>query len=333
MKTYISTLFLALILVISYSSNTQAKKLYKTVDESGNVSFSDHVPAEDVKHRRETLNKEGRVLEVTEREKSKEEQARERQLKILRKKQEKIIQSQKTYDESLLRTYHSKQEMETELKEKLADIESRKKLIENTIAQQTDRLDVAQKKAATYERNRKPIPNSILKDIKNIQADIEKSREKVKENLALQEKVTEEYKVNIKRFLLITQASETSSNDKVSSIQEADVSGLFRCENDDQCKKAWEIAKIFVDSFSTTPADVTTDNLIMHSLPIRDADFSLSIAKLSARRNEIFLFLDVHCRESSLGRELCESRKIQELRSSFRPYVNERLSKQAAENP
>ncbi|CAG1020262.1 hypothetical protein DOJK_00218 [Patescibacteria group bacterium] len=325
MKTSIS--FLLIVLIFSFSIPVYAKKLYKTVDETGKVSFSDQIPPEDTKHQHETLTKDARVINVTEKEKSKEQQEREHLLQSLRKKQEKIIQKQKSHDEALLRSYHSKEEMERELKEKLQTIEGQKKLLEGEVVQHTERLDVTQKKAATYERNAQPIPKSILQDIKSIQADIDKTKENIKENLALQAKITDEYQTNMRRFLLLTQKPETEQKDKVSSIEEADAIGLFRCENDYQCKKAWEIAKTFVDSNSITPADINTENLVMHALPTKDGDFSLSIAKLSGRHDEIYLFLDAHCRESSLGEELCASKKMQELRSSFRSYVNERLSK------
>lgn len=327
MKTSISSALLIVLAMSLNIPNVYAKKLYKTVDETGKVSFSDQLAPEDTKHQHETLSKDARVLSVTEKEKSKEQQERDRLLESLRKKQEKIIQKQKAHDEALLRSYHSKEEIERELKEKLQGLDTQKKLLEGEVVQHTSRLDVAEKKAATYERNAQPIPKSVLEDIKMIKQEITRAKENIKENQALQARITEEYQTNIRRFLLLTQTPETEQKDKTSSIEEADSIGLFRCENDHQCKKAWEIAKVFVDSNSTTPADINTDNLVMHALPSKDSDFSLSIAKLSGRHEEIYLFLDVHCRESSLGKELCASKKIQDLRTSFRPYVNERLSK------
>jgi hypothetical protein len=309
-----------------FSGQVASAKLYKWVDESGKISFSDQVSAEELKYRRETLSKKGRVVEITEQEKTKEQQEQDNRLNALRQKQEKLMQNQKAHDDSLLRTYHSKEEMLAELKEKIATIEAQKKLIESEITQQLERLDVKQKSAATYERNAQPVPSNLIAEIKAIQDEIEKTKITVNDNLALQKKVTDEYNANIERFLVLTtQPDNAKQKNKVASIEEANALGLFRCENDFQCKKAWDISRIFVDTYSTTPADINTEKLVMHAMPSKDADFSLSIAKIASKDDEDQLFLDIHCRESSYGKELCASAKIKELRTSFRPYVNERL--------
>lgn len=322
------TFFLSCTLFL-FSEQVVSAKLYKWVDDSGNTSFSDQVSPEEAKYRRETLTKKGRVIEITEQEKTKEQQERENILNLLRQKQEKIIANQKAHDDSLLRSYHSKEEMLTEMKAKLTTIEAQKKLIESEVTQQLERLDVKQKHAATFERNAQPIPQNLIGEIKAIQDEIQKTKHTIDENTALQQKITNEYDINIKRFLLLTQSNKSdeqlAKENKVSSIEEANALGLFRCENDFQCKKAWEIARFFVDTYSTTAPDINTDKLVMHALPTRDTDFSLSISKIASKDDEDQLFLDIHCRDSSLGKELCNSTKIKELRTSFRPYVNERL--------
>jgi hypothetical protein len=330
MKTYIFpiTFFLTCMLSL-FSSQVESARTYKLVDESGNTSFSDQISPEEAKYRRETLSKQGRVVEITEQEKTKEQQERERRLELLRTKQGKVIQSQKAHDDALLRTYHSEEEMLAELKAKTQTVEAQRKLIESEITQQLERLDTKQKSAATFERNAQPIPPNLIEEIKDIQVEIEKTKKNIDENLAIQKKIADEYDVNIKRFLVLTQSDKSAQNNdngKVASIEEADALGLFRCENDFQCKKAWEIARTFVDTYSTTEPDIITEKLTMHALPTKDTDISLSISKIASKDAEDQLFLDIHCRESSLGKELCTSPKIQALRTSFRPYVNERLN-------
>jgi hypothetical protein len=328
MKTHIFpvTFFFTCILFLLGSEVVYGKKLYKVIDESGKTSFSDQVSPEETKYRRETLDKQGTVIDVTDKEKTREQQARENMLNQLRKKQEKIIQNQKAHDDSLLRSYHTKEDMITEMNAKIQVVDAQKKLMESEITQQLERLDIKQKSAATYERNAKPIPPNLIEEIKTIQNEIAASKKSIDENLVLQKKISDEYDINIKRFLVLTKPPEDEQSDKISSIEEANALGLFRCENDFQCKKAWEIARLFVDANSTTPPDVITEKLVMHALPAKDTDISLSISKIATKDAEDQLFLDIHCRESSVGKDLCKSPKIQELRSSFRPYVNERLS-------
>jgi hypothetical protein len=328
MKTLIFTAALFFSCALSlFSQQAASAKTYKWVDESGNTSFSDQVSPEEAKYRHETLSKKGRVIAVTEQEKTKEQQNRENQLNLLRKKQEKIIQNQKDRDDALLRSYHSKEDMLRELKEKTQTIEAQRKLIESDITQQLERLDTKQKSAATFERNAQPIPPNLIEEIKAIQGEIQQTKVTIDENLTVQKKLADEYEASIKRFLMLTQTNESARQNKVASIEEADALGLFRCENDPKCEKAWEIAHVFVTTYSTTAPDINTEKLIMHALPTKDSDISLSIAEITSSKNtEDQIFLDIHCRDSSLGKELCESPKIQALRASFRSYVNERLN-------
>jgi hypothetical protein len=301
-------------------------KVYKLIDDAGKTSFSDTVSPEKTKYRRETLTKEGMVVDVTEKEKTQEQQERENRLNLLRKKQDKLIDNQKAHDDALLRTYHSKEDMLAELKEKTQIIEAQRKLIESEIVQEQERLDTKQKSAATFERNAQPIPANLIAEIKTIQDEIVQTKKSIGENLEQQKKLADEYDINIKRFLVLTQSDGSTHKNQVASIEEANALGLFSCENDFQCKKAWEIAVLFVNTHSSTAPDINTDKLVMHAKPTKDEDFSLSIAKISSKDDEDQLFLDIHCRDSSLGKELCASQKVQDLRASFRPYVNERLN-------
>ena len=104
---------------------------------------------------------------------------------------------------------------------------------------------------------------------------------------------------------------------------------MFYCENDHQCKKAWEIGRIFVNLHSTTEADVYNEKLIMNRPPPKDSDISLSLSKLTINDDDYQLFLDIRCRDSLAGKELCASQKVKDIRSSFRTYINDALSRDA----
>ena len=115
---------------------------------------------------------------------------------------------------------------------------------------------------------------------------------------------------DIARFLFLTQsAKDLAPRAKIPSIKEANELGLFYCENDHQCKKAWEIGRIFVNLHSTTEADVYNEKLIMNRPPPKDSDISLSLSKLTINDDDYQLFLDIRCRDSLAGKELCASQK------------------------
>ena len=74
-RPFSASFFLACLLCLSSSQPAFAKKMYKWVNENGETIFSDQVPPEHSQYRRESLNEKGRVVEVTEEAKTKEQQA------------------------------------------------------------------------------------------------------------------------------------------------------------------------------------------------------------------------------------------------------------------
>jgi hypothetical protein len=97
--------------------------------------------------------------------------------------------------------------------------------------------------------------------------------------------------------------------------------GLYLCNSSSQCAKAWESAHQFVRRFSTTPIDIDNDKLLMTAEPAADSDLSLSVSKIDMGNNQQQLFLDIRCRQSSLGMELCAGDKVRDIRTSFRSYI------------
>ena len=109
----IITLCLACIFSINPSFGA---KLYKWVDEKGNIFYSDQVPPEYSQHRRESLNKKGRVVGITERAKTKSEQALDRLLAALKEAQEKVITQQRYHDKALQITYNKLEDLQNNLR-------------------------------------------------------------------------------------------------------------------------------------------------------------------------------------------------------------------------
>ena len=75
---------LALFAFILFVSSAHAKKMYRWVDDQGNTYFSDQVPPEHIKHRREALSEKGRVIGITEKAKTSEQLELEKRLAELR---------------------------------------------------------------------------------------------------------------------------------------------------------------------------------------------------------------------------------------------------------
>ena len=202
-----TTFLLACLLCLLDSQAVFAKKMYRWVDEQGNTYFSDQVPPEQAKHSRATLSKTGRVLEVTEKAKTKEQLAQEKRLEELRKEQEKLMVKQKNHDKALLSSFRSKEDMILAIQTKMETLDKQKNIIEGHLNRFTEQLKKQQKEAADFERNAQPIPRKVLDEIKLIQNRIEQTESELHSHTEKQNQIKKGDEADMARFLWLTHSA------------------------------------------------------------------------------------------------------------------------------
>jgi Domain of unknown function (DUF4124) len=318
--------FLGLLL----SQAVHANKMYKWVDEKGNTYFSDQVPPEHSKLRREKLSKQGRVLEVTEKAKTKSEEALDRLLKALKEAQEKVIAQQMYHDKALRVTYNKLEDLQNSYKAKMQELETEQKLSISNLKRLDNQLETLHRQAATHERNGEKIPQTLLDEIKSTEKESQLSYVKISQHIEKKNKVVEQFDSDIARYKQLTLSAEQKRMEKQKEeIKAANQLGVYVCNDDKECEKAWTIAGDFISKHSTssnsTEPEIESGKLIMGRTPDTDNDLSLAISKVDLGDRKQKLFLDIRCRDSSIGIELCASKKVQDIRIAFRDYLETSL--------
>lgn len=328
-RTFSISLFLICCLALGNSQPAFAKKMYRWVNEKGETIFSDQVPPEQAQHRREALNEKGRVVEITEQAKTKEQQAMDNRLEALRKAQEKIIEQQKANDKVLISTFRNLDDMQASLYATMQSLDSQRNVAQGNLKRVEIQLETQQKQAGTLERNGKKVPQTLLDDIKKTEAQIQVAYAEINKHIEKKNRVKAEFEADIERFKFLTQGTEdtTQSSEQVTEHKIADQLGLYNCETEALCTQAWSSVRDFIKRHATTPIDTDTDKLILGRAPATDSDLSLSVSKIEDANKKQQLFLDIRCRESSLGIELCASQKVRDIKSAFRPYIESTVAK------
>lgn len=316
-------------LFIGVVDSAQAKKMYRWVDENGKVFFSDVVPPDQVQHQRETRNENARVLDVVEKAKSPEELEQQRRLEALRKEQEKIIAKQAVSDKVLLSTYRSVDDIQQALTNKLTLMDGEKRVIEGSRQLLERQLTRQQGQAATLERNAQKVPQKLLDEIASTKQQIERNMEEMARHQSLRESVENEFRTDIARYQFLTQAYAAGQSNPSQQVtaNAGNELGLFSCRDGAECEKAWKIAADFVAKYANTGPDVQNEKLIMSAAPVNDDDFSLSVSRIEKGATQQ-LFLDVRCKDSNMGKELCASEKAQTIRRGFAPFIELQLTSQ-----
>ena len=309
------------------SQSVFAKKMYRWVDDNGNTFYSDQIPPDQVKHRRESLNENARVVDVLEKEKTKSQRELEKRLIILRKQQEQIIKKQKSHDKVLLSTFRNLHDMNVTLKGKILALDGQRKVVQGNVERLVQQLQQQQKKAAQHERDGRKVPKKLLTEISSSKKQIEQAYIDIAHQFEKKKIEVEKFEADIARFSFLTQSTTESKvlSRKTAEKKAENELGLFICESIGQCEKAWEVAQRFVLVYSSTGIDIKTDRLIMSVAPYKDTDLSLSISKMDTDENKQQLFLDIRCRQSSLGDELCRGPKAKKVRQSFNRYIKDAL--------
>lgn len=315
-------LFAALAFVLSPPA--YAKKMYRWVDENGNIYLSDKVPPDQSRHRREKLSEHGRVLEITEKAKSKEQIALDRRLEALRKAQEEIIAKQKVNDKVLLSAFRNLGDMQEALNKKMRAMDSQVMLLHSNQNRAENELENHLRRAATYERSGETVPAALSKQIQDAKAQIRAVEAEIHKQEDKKQQVKAAFEADIERYKFLTHSNTEAPqelSDKTAEMKAAVELGLYLCTSPEHCARAWERAHHFVSQFSTTPPDIDSDKLLMTAEPQQDSDLSLSVSKIDMGNQQQQLFLDIRCRQSSLGAELCASDKVRDIRTSFRKFI------------
>lgn len=312
------------ILLALQSLSAMGAKLYRWVDDEGNVQFSDKVPPEHAHRERSRLNERGLEVERVDRAQTKEEVAREKELERLRAEKERLIKEQQAKDQVLLRTFRSEDDILMARDGKLASIDVQIKVGQDAIKRLKLRLADMQKNAASQERQ-----NGFVS--KNLQQDIEKTRSQMEENYAAilnkersKQQITAKHDEDIERFRTLKKLSPREEQNDAQEEQHATLlDNVASCSDVSACDAAWAQAKKYALKHATTKLEMESDTIIMTAAPARDHEYSITVSRIRDKEGTgAEIFLDLQCRETAKGRDLCKGEKTGAIRQGFHDALN-----------
>lgn len=173
MKMPVLRSLLPLLLLMLVSGPAAAQKLYKWVDENGQVHYGDKIPPEYANQDREVLNKQGLAVGREEGAETAEEvRARQEQ-----EKQAKAAEEQAQRDRMLLATYQNVDEIELLRERRLDQIDAQLTIQEQSLTNLKARHAEQVKRASRYQPANQdpkapPMPEGMAGDIARAESDI-----------------------------------------------------------------------------------------------------------------------------------------------------------------
>lgn len=175
-------------------------RLYRWVDEDGNVHYSDRVPADQSRPEKAILNERGMTVDRVEAAKTPEQIAEEKRRQALLAEQRRREAEQAAYDRVLINTFHSEQDIVHARDSKIAALENMIRISQHAIVQLEDTREAMIARAAAAERAGRPVPPNLEQDLKDIRKQIEDKERYIREKRAEQEEIRVKYKKDILRY-------------------------------------------------------------------------------------------------------------------------------------
>ncbi len=202
---FIHILLACLISTMLLLNSAQAAKLYKYVDEDGNIRYSDRLTVEQSKQRHQTLTPDGRVIETKEKplsdaERAEIEQQKERE-RIEAEKQARIKAEKEHYDRVLMMTFNSEDEILEAQQERIDVIDSVIQLLNKNIKIEQDKLQELEQRAQTqFISKDKAVPGGLAQNIEYFHEKILNKQKQLELKIEEKSRIKQQYAKDLLRY-------------------------------------------------------------------------------------------------------------------------------------
>jgi len=181
-----------------------AERIYKWVDETGEIQYGDRVPPRYATTERSVINDQGRTVKVYAAPKSPEEKAEAQALVKQQAEEKKIAEQQAMRDHSLFSTYSSEEDMLLARDSKVSSVETLIQLTKSRLDSMQKRLNELTSEAAEFERSGKKLPGGLVNQMKIIREQILQNEAFVKAKENEKKQIASKFDEDIKRYRELT---------------------------------------------------------------------------------------------------------------------------------
>ncbi len=192
------TLFAVL---ISSSFSVQAK-MYKWVDENGQMHFGDRIPPQYIVKEHDELNKQGVVIKHKDAAKTPKQKAEARRIESERKKAALVEKKKKQRDRVLLDTYTTERDLIVARDSRLDAVDSQIQLAVSIIKDSNNKIETMETQMTQIKASNRQVPTGLYNRIENekqqvsVQSEVMDNHKKRRDEIAIQFKdYVERFKV------------------------------------------------------------------------------------------------------------------------------------------
>ena len=179
------------------------KRMYRWVDEQGNVHYSDQVPADQARPAKSILNERGMTVDHIQAAKTPAQLAEEKRQKQLEQERERQEKEQLSYDRMLMNTFHNEADIVHARDSKIAALENVIQISRNTLEHLEQRQHDLIQQAAQAERAGHSIPGEVTEQIQQLREQIRENNHYIDQKRSEQAEIRKQYEQDIQRWRTI----------------------------------------------------------------------------------------------------------------------------------
>lgn len=196
------TLFTLSMVLLSCSFTAQAK-MYKWVDENGQMHFGDKIPPQYLVKEHDELNEQGVKIKHREAAKTAEEKAEERRLEKERKKAALVEKKKKQRDRVLLDTYTTERDLIVARDSRLDAVGSQIQLAETIISDSNKKIESMEQQVTEIKASNREVPIDLYNRIDREKQQVAVQSKVMESHIKRRDEITVQFNGYIKRFKVL----------------------------------------------------------------------------------------------------------------------------------
>jgi phage-related minor tail protein len=183
-------------------------KLYKWVDENGQVHYTDKVPTQYLTQHREVLNDQGAIVKDIKRALTPEEKEALKLEEKTRKEKEKVRLEQQRRDRILTDTYTTERDLVAARDARLEAIDSQINLAESIVKDSSNQVESTEKLITQLKAQGKQVPDATYAKLEREHRQLATQKEVAEKHKLKRKEIVEQFDGYIVRFRELMDARE-----------------------------------------------------------------------------------------------------------------------------
>ena len=205
---------LTLSAVILFNPFVAQAKMYKWVDDEGNMHFGDRIPAKYQVKEHQELNERGITMKHKEAAKTPEQKEEEKRLEKERKRAEIVAKKQRKRDRVLLDTYTTERDLILARDSRLEAIDSQIHLAESIIKDSNAKIVSMEEQVTQIKASNRDVPPGLFQRIDNEKQQVEVQTEVMGKHKARRDEIAVQFNSYIERFNTL-KAEQKEKRDRI----------------------------------------------------------------------------------------------------------------------